>query len=160
MQAFYYAAFSTWKVWPWYAYLVTAALALVVVRIIYLANLLMSGAVLARLAAATGSTAHLGVLHGPQTLYLLKERPPGSTVSLVTDVGVRLPAALTATGLSILADLSSGQVRALFPDAGVALKPLGDAFVRLIRLALAPIIFGTVVVGMLLPVFNLQELIK
>ncbi|MGI3778451.1 MAG: C4-dicarboxylate transporter DctA [Janthinobacterium lividum] len=35
----------------------------------------------------------------------------------------------------------------LFPDAGVALKPLGDAFVRLIRLALAPIIFGTVVVG-------------
>ena len=74
--------------------------------------------VLARLAAGTGSIAHLGVLHGPQTLYLLKERPAGSAVSLVTDVGVRLPAALTATGLSILADLSAGQVRALFPDAG------------------------------------------
>jgi Na+/H+-dicarboxylate symporter len=38
-------------------------------------------------------------------------------------------------------------VGALFPAAGVALKPLGDAFVKLIRMTLAPIIFGTVVVG-------------
>jgi len=34
-----------------------------------------------------------------------------------------------------------------FPDTGAALKPLGDGFVMLIRMALAPIIFGTVVVG-------------
>lgn len=34
-----------------------------------------------------------------------------------------------------------------FPQTGTALKPLGDGFVRLIRMALAPIIFGTVVVG-------------
>ena len=33
------------------------------------------------------------------------------------------------------------------PAAGVALKPLGDAFIKLIRLTLAPIVFGTVVVG-------------
>jgi Na+/H+-dicarboxylate symporter len=33
------------------------------------------------------------------------------------------------------------------PDTGAALKPLGDGFVMLIRMALAPIIFGTVVVG-------------
>ena len=33
------------------------------------------------------------------------------------------------------------------PSAGVALKPLGDAFIKLIRLTLAPIVFGTVVVG-------------
>ncbi|HEY7815091.1 MAG TPA: IclR family transcriptional regulator [Nakamurella sp.] len=58
--------------------------------------------VLTRLGAVTGGTAHLGVLHGAQTL--------------VTEVGVRLPAALTATGLSILAHLPAGQVRALFPD--------------------------------------------
>ncbi len=81
--------------------------------------------VLSRLAAATGATAHLGVLHGPETLYLLKERPPGGAVSLVTDVGVRLPAALTATGLSILADLPPGQVRALFPDAGTFVDRTG-----------------------------------
>lgn len=38
-------------------------------------------------------------------------------------------------------------VGALFPHTGAALKPFGDGFVRLIRMALAPIIFGTVVVG-------------
>jgi aerobic C4-dicarboxylate transport protein len=38
-------------------------------------------------------------------------------------------------------------VGALAPATGVALKPLGDGFVKLIRLTLAPIIFGTVVVG-------------
>lgn len=72
--------------------------------------------ILGRLAAATGGTAHLGVLHGSQTLYLAKEKPPGHSVTLVTDVGIRLPAALTATGLSILAMLPPRQVRALFPD--------------------------------------------
>ena len=36
---------------------------------------------------------------------------------------------------------------ALFPHAAVALKPLGDGFVKLIRMTLAPIIFATVVVG-------------
>lgn len=35
----------------------------------------------------------------------------------------------------------------LFPHAAVALKPLGDGFVKLIRMTLAPIIFATVVVG-------------
>ena len=33
------------------------------------------------------------------------------------------------------------------PGAGAAMKPLGDAFVKLIRMMIAPIIFGTVVVG-------------
>jgi aerobic C4-dicarboxylate transport protein len=34
-----------------------------------------------------------------------------------------------------------------FPHAGLQLKPLGDAFIRLIRMMIAPIIFTTVVVG-------------
>lgn len=34
-----------------------------------------------------------------------------------------------------------------FPQAGVAVKPLGDLFIRLIRMLLAPIIFASVVVG-------------
>jgi aerobic C4-dicarboxylate transport protein len=38
-------------------------------------------------------------------------------------------------------------IGAWFPNTGAALKPLGDSFVALIRMALAPIIFGTVVVG-------------
>ena len=63
--------------------------------------------VLGRLVAQVGETAHLGVLHGAETLYLLKEQPPVSRipVTLVTDVGVRLPAHLTASGRSILAHL-------------------------------------------------------
>ena len=36
---------------------------------------------------------------------------------------------------------------ALFPQLGAAAKPLGDVFVRLIRMVLAPIIFATVVLG-------------
>jgi aerobic C4-dicarboxylate transport protein len=38
-------------------------------------------------------------------------------------------------------------VGALFPHSGAALKPLGDGFVKLIRMTLAPIIFGSIVVG-------------
>src|SRR5690242_16099451 len=34
-----------------------------------------------------------------------------------------------------------------FPDVGVQLKPLGDGFIRLIRMLIAPLIFTTVVVG-------------
>ena len=70
--------------------------------------------VLTRLAGTIAGTAHLGVLHGAQILYLAKQRALHAP-SLVTDVGVRLPASLTATGLSILAALPAAQVRALFP---------------------------------------------
>ena len=35
----------------------------------------------------------------------------------------------------------------LRPDWGVALKPLGDGFVKLIKMLLAPIVFTTVTVG-------------
>lgn len=75
--------------------------------------------VLGRLVAQAGETAHLGVLHGAETLYLLKEQPAVTRipVTLVTDVGVRLPAQLTASGRSILAHLPAAQVRALFPSA-------------------------------------------
>jgi aerobic C4-dicarboxylate transport protein len=38
-------------------------------------------------------------------------------------------------------------VGALWPHFGAALKPLGDAFIKLIRMLLAPVIFGTVVLG-------------
>ncbi len=79
---------------------------------------------LVRLVDRVGATAHLGVLHGAETLYLLKESPRGS-VALVTDVGVRLPAHLTASGRSILAALPRAQVRALFPTAGAFVDRTG-----------------------------------
>jgi DNA-binding IclR family transcriptional regulator len=49
-------------------------------------------------------------------LYIVEERAPRRP-ALVTDVGVRLPAHLTATGRAMLAALPREQVRALFPDA-------------------------------------------
>jgi DNA-binding IclR family transcriptional regulator len=70
---------------------------------------------LARLVEQTGRTAHLGVLHGRETLYLIKEQPR-RPVALITDVGVRLPAHLTAVGRSMLAVLPRAQVRALYPN--------------------------------------------
>ena len=33
------------------------------------------------------------------------------------------------------------------PDIGISMKPLGDGFIRLIKMTIVPIIFGTVVVG-------------
>ena len=50
--------------------------------------------------------------------------------------------------LQVVVALILGVLLGIFvPHTAVALKPLGDAFVRLIRMALAPIIFGTVVIG-------------
>jgi DNA-binding IclR family transcriptional regulator len=59
--------------------------------------------------------AHLAVSHGRDVLYVVEERAPGRP-SLVTDVGVRLPAHLTASGRAMLAALPAAQVRALYPD--------------------------------------------
>ena len=70
---------------------------------------------LAQLVDTTGQSAHLAVPHGRDVLYVLEERAPGRP-PLVTDVGVRLPAHLTATGRAILAALPDSQVRALYPD--------------------------------------------
>src|SRR5262249_28607642 len=64
----------------------------------------------------TRQSAHLAVLHGRDVLYVVEERAPGRP-PLVTDVGVRLPAHLTASGRAILAALPAAQVRALYPDA-------------------------------------------
>ena len=52
----------------------------------------------------SGASAHLAVLHGREVLYVVEERAPGRP-PLVTDVGVRLPAQLTASGRAVLADL-------------------------------------------------------
>jgi DNA-binding IclR family transcriptional regulator len=73
--------------------------------------------VLRRLVDESGHTAHLGILQGAETLYLLKEQP-AHPLTLITDIGVRLPAHLTASGRAMLAHLSAAQTRALFPSAG------------------------------------------
>lgn len=76
---------------------------------------------LTRLSDRTGHSTHLAVLHGRDVLYVIEEWVAGRP-SLVSDVGVRLPASLTASGLAILAAHPAAQVRALFPST--------DAFVQ------------------------------
>lgn len=65
------------------------------------------------LAQKTPVVGHLGVLDGSDVLYLLEQRPPKS-LKLVTDIGVRLPAHLTASGRAVLAHLDQKQLAASF----------------------------------------------
>lgn len=75
----------------------------------------LAHAPLSFLVERTGHNAHLAVMHGREVIYVIEERAAGRP-SLVSDVGVRLPAHLTASGRAMLAALSPAQVRALFPD--------------------------------------------
>ncbi|GAB1802050.1 hypothetical protein PMEGAPL103_29430 [Priestia megaterium] len=34
-----------------------------------------------------------------------------------------------------------------FPDFGMALRPVGDGFIRLIKMIVVPIVFSTIVIG-------------
>lgn len=81
--------------------------------------------VLARLVDAVRQSAHLAVLHGREVLYVVEERAPGRP-PLVSDVGVRLPAHLTASGRAVLAHLPKAQVRALFPDSSAFVQRHGS----------------------------------
>lgn len=63
------------------------------------------------------ASGHLAVPHGRDVLYVVEERVHGGA-ALVSDVDVRLPMHLTASGRAILAALPKAQVRALFPDRG------------------------------------------
>jgi DNA-binding IclR family transcriptional regulator len=72
-------------------------------------------ALVAALVDRLGESAHLVVLHGRDVIYLVEERAPHRP-SLVSDVGVRLPAHLTASGRAMLAALPAAQLRALYPN--------------------------------------------
>ena len=73
------------------------------------------------LADEVGGTAHLGVLDGRDVLYLGKEQGAEPAV-LVTEIGVRLPAHLTASGRALLAHDPPAQLTARFGG----LRVLGD----------------------------------
>src|SRR5207245_8552697 len=50
--------------------------------------------------------------------------------------------------LQVIAGMVAGVlVGHFFPNAGSSMKPLGDGFIKLIKLLAAPIVFGTVVTG-------------
>ena len=58
--------------------------------------------------------------------------------------GARAPHLYVQVLVGIAAGVLVGWI---WPDAGVALKPLGDAFIKLVKMLIAPIIFTTVVLG-------------
>lgn len=68
--------------------------------------------------------AHLGVLRGHETVYLLKEVSE-QVITTVTQVGVRLPATLTASGRAVLARLPRAQVRAQMSVPGAFVDRTG-----------------------------------
>ena len=80
--------------------------------------------ILAGLVDRIGESGHLAVLHGRDVVYIVEERAPRRP-RLVTDVGVRLPSHLTASGRALLATLPAGQVRALYPDAAAFVDRVG-----------------------------------
>lgn len=87
---------------------------------------------LARLVDRAGQSAHLAVLHGREVVYVIEERAPGRP-PLVTDVGVRLPAQITASGRAMLAALPGAQVRALFPGPAAFLPDSAPASLSALR---------------------------
>jgi DNA-binding IclR family transcriptional regulator len=82
--------------------------------------------ILAALVDTIGESAHLAVLHGRDVIYLVEERAPRRP-ALVTDVGVRLPSHLTASGRALLATLPQPQLRALFPDAAAFVQRASES---------------------------------
>ncbi|HNA99960.1 MAG TPA: IclR family transcriptional regulator [Marmoricola sp.] len=82
--------------------------------------------VLELLVDRVGESGHLAVLHGREVFYVVEARARNRP-SLVTDVGVRLPAHLTATGRAMLADLSAANVRALYPNRDAFVNRAPDA---------------------------------
>ena len=83
--------------------------------------------VLKQLVAQVHETAHLGILHGAETLYLLREHPTAAHMAVtLTGIGVRMPAHLTASGRAMLAHLPAAQVRALFPSTRAFVNRTGE----------------------------------
>lgn len=81
------------------------------------APLAIVGATVARsVVERLGETCHIAVLQDRDVLYVVEQRAAGRA-SLITDVGVRLPAHLTATGRALLGAMPRAQLRALY--AGV-----------------------------------------
>jgi DNA-binding IclR family transcriptional regulator len=83
----------------------------------------LTGPVLARLRDRTGGSAHLAIRRGTEVIYLSRHASRAAISSSV-NVGTALPAHATVMGRVMLADLSDGELRALY--AGQALTRFTD----------------------------------
>lgn len=78
-----------------------------------------------RMVDEAGENGHLSTLYDREIVYLLAERAAGKR-SLVSTVGVRLPAQATASGRAILAELTEEQLQAMYSKAD-SLLPIKNA---------------------------------
>ena len=62
-------------------------------------------------------------------------------------MAARTPLYKSLYGQVLIATIAGVVFGYVFPSAGASMRPLGDAFIRLIRMIVAPIVFCTVVVG-------------
>ena len=69
------------------------------------------------IATFVGGSTHLSRMAGSEIVYLHEARAPRA-VSLVTEVGVRLPALSTASGRIMVAHLPDPEVKAIFSTSG------------------------------------------
>ncbi|MFM9877184.1 MAG: IclR family transcriptional regulator [Rhodoglobus sp.] len=74
--------------------------------------------------SAVAVVAHLAVLTGAEVTYVGKVQGARAPTT-VSNVGVRLPAHLTATGRAMLAALSAAQIRALYPTRESLVRRVG-----------------------------------
>jgi aerobic C4-dicarboxylate transport protein len=68
-------------------------------------------------------------------------------VAIRQDVAARGPLWTQLYVQVLAAIVLGGAIGHLWPDTGVALKPLGDAFIKLVKMIIAPVIFLTVTTG-------------
>lgn len=81
----------------------------------------MAAKTMGSIAQLAGGSTHLSRLAGSEIVYLDEQRA-AKAVSLVTEVGVRLPALRTASGRAMLAHLPDAELRAVFDASGEKLR--------------------------------------
>lgn len=81
----------------------------------------MAAKAMGSIAQLAGGSTHLSRLAGSEIVYLDEQRA-AHAVSLVTEVGVRLPALRTASGRAMLAHLPEAELRAVFDSSGERLR--------------------------------------
>lgn len=75
-----------------------------------------------RITQRTNEICQLGLLEGPDVVYLRKEDPARTTeIQIISYVGIKLPAYCTALGKALLSELPPAQVTRLYP-AGLAAR--------------------------------------
>jgi DNA-binding IclR family transcriptional regulator len=89
-------------------------------------------ALVKRLPNDLAAMATCGVLHGSDVLYVATESAD-RRLTVVAEVGVRLPASLTASGRAMLAHLPPAQLRALFPGPLVQRDGRGPTTLKQLR---------------------------